>query len=374
MNFIIPVVVLTSLLCISVAEGYNFTSLGCWRDKGNANNPNKPRAIDSLEGTSDLLDGGFRRRENATEKCAELAYSLNFTIFAVSRGGECLGSENASMTWDFYMYGEEENCLNGKGGVKPRSMDVYYIEAGFDYDQCPDLEYDCHGDCCDQYLEGQQRCPGWYNPDTWCQESPDYCMPSTYNTTYIYAPSLGAAEVCNLECPPQCGYNDMTCYGKYWDGCDYSFCMPMYDYNQTYGDDYPYARQWSDYGNYDGNYGNDSCPMTCPTACSEFDIACPIGWDENGCSWGEYCMPQMYPMGDLECPGFCATICDWYNGEIACPIFSEDGCYIGNTCESGDDNGTCDSGMGMRMDENDHMMLRSGSPQGIQNFYNKLRF
>ena len=76
------------------------------------------------------MDGKFRRRENATEKCAELAYSLNFTIFAISRGGECLASANASINWDFWMYGEEENCENGKGGKRPRSMDVYYIEAG----------------------------------------------------------------------------------------------------------------------------------------------------------------------------------------------------------------------------------------------------
>ena len=77
-----------------------------------------------------MLDGNFRRRENATEKCAELAYSLNFTVFAVSRGGECLGSEMPEQGWEYYMYGEEENCVDGKGGKRPRSMDVYYIEAG----------------------------------------------------------------------------------------------------------------------------------------------------------------------------------------------------------------------------------------------------
>ena len=118
MNYLIPVIFLTSLLCISLTEGYNFTSMGCWRDKGKEGGLRNPRAIDSLEGTSDLLDGKFRKRENATEKCAALANSLNFTVFAVSRGGECLGSANASINWDFWMYGEEENCVDGKGGVK----------------------------------------------------------------------------------------------------------------------------------------------------------------------------------------------------------------------------------------------------------------
>ena len=91
--------------------------------------------------------------------------------------------------------------------------------VGFDYDECPALEYDCHGDCCDQEIphraDGEeQRCPGWHNPDTWCQESPDYCMPSTYDNSYRYAPSLGAAKECYLECPPQCGDNDWSCNFK----------------------------------------------------------------------------------------------------------------------------------------------------------------
>ena len=34
----------------------------------------------------------------------------------------------------------------------------------------------------------------------------------------------------------------------------------------------------------------------------------------------------------------------------------------------------CGDMPGMRMDENDHMMLRSGSPTGVQNFLKKLRF
>ena len=108
--------------------GYSYSSLGCWRDKGKANSSKRPRALDSLEGTSDLLDGKFRKRTNAIEKCAELASSLNLTIFAVSRGGECLGS--SSTNENFKKYGEGRKCKEGKGGNKPRSMDVYALETG----------------------------------------------------------------------------------------------------------------------------------------------------------------------------------------------------------------------------------------------------
>ena len=116
------------LFYISKFLGYSYSSLGCWRDKGKANSSKRPRALDSLEGTSDLLDGKFRKRTDAIEKCAELANSLNLAIFAVSRGGECLGSSSTNA--NFEKYGEGSNCKEGKGGNKPRSMDVYALETG----------------------------------------------------------------------------------------------------------------------------------------------------------------------------------------------------------------------------------------------------
>ena len=75
-----------------------------------------------------MLDGKFRRRTDAIEKCAELANSLNLAIFAVSRGGECLGLSSTNA--NFKKYGEGSNCKEGKGGNKPRSMDVYALETG----------------------------------------------------------------------------------------------------------------------------------------------------------------------------------------------------------------------------------------------------
>ena len=156
------------------------------------------------------------------------------------------------------------------------------------------------------------------------------------------------------------------------------FCMPSESYNQTYGSDYPYTRELSEYG----DNGNSSCPMTCPTACSEFDIPCPMGFDENGCSYGDYCTPSLYAIGEwgneIECPGACYTNCGWTFNEVACPIFSDDGCFVGNTCVPCDEEDIeecCEANsIATRMSESDHMMVRSGLPKGAQNFLDKLRF
>ena len=200
--------------------------------------------------------------------------------------------------------------------------------VGNDYDECHALEVECEGECCDANLPrfDTQRCPGYYNPETWCQESPDFCMPTTYNNTNSYTPSTGAAEQCYLQCPPMCSDNEMTCYGKYSDGCEYSYCM-----NGTYGYD-GYARQLSDYG----DYGNDSCPITCPAECSEFDIICSNGVDQNGCSYGDFCMPATYPLWEgVECQAVCPSSCDRNAGEVMCFMYSDEGCPTGNYCVVG---------------------------------------
>merc|ERR1711962_1635436 len=78
-----------------------------------------------------------------------------------------------------------------------------------------------------------------------------------------------------------------------------------------------------------GDYGNDSCPITCPAECSEFDIVCSNGVDENGCSLGDYCMPATYQLSDgVECPAACYDPCDWTAGEVSCPIYSDEGCLV----------------------------------------------
>ena len=51
-------------------------SFGCWRDTSN-------RAIPTVEGSSSLLDGAYKSRSNALQKCARVALERGYKIFAV---------------------------------------------------------------------------------------------------------------------------------------------------------------------------------------------------------------------------------------------------------------------------------------------------
>ncbi|XP_035661568.1 uncharacterized protein LOC118405866 [Branchiostoma floridae] len=98
-----------------------FTKLGCWRDKGNA-------AITPLEGTDPRLDGNFAFRENAIEKCYQVARSRGATVFALQSGGECFGSADGHSTYN--MYGPSTLCAeDGKGGSW--ANEVYQITAWY---------------------------------------------------------------------------------------------------------------------------------------------------------------------------------------------------------------------------------------------------
>ena len=96
---------------------------------------NVPRAIPSLEKKCDLLDGKYSTRDDAIEKCAECANSKGFEIFAISRNGECLSSENAM--GNYVLHGPSTKCNNkGTGGDQKnkRSMEVYKIVQGKEAD------------------------------------------------------------------------------------------------------------------------------------------------------------------------------------------------------------------------------------------------
>eukprot|EP00058_Branchiostoma_floridae_P013160 XP_002598648.1 hypothetical protein BRAFLDRAFT_67046 [Branchiostoma floridae] len=100
-----------------------FTKLGCWRDKGNA-------AITPLEGTDPRLDGNFAFRENAIEKCYQVARSRGATVFALQSGGECFGSADGHSTYN--MYGPSTLCAeDGKGGSW--ANEVYQITGQTQY-------------------------------------------------------------------------------------------------------------------------------------------------------------------------------------------------------------------------------------------------
>ncbi|CAH1256932.1 Hypp1756 [Branchiostoma lanceolatum] len=83
-------------------------SLGCWRDTPN-------RAIPSLEGTDLRLDGFFKNRDNAIDKCYQVALANDFPMFAVQNGGKCSGSADGLSTYN--RYGPATTCAaDGKGG------------------------------------------------------------------------------------------------------------------------------------------------------------------------------------------------------------------------------------------------------------------
>ncbi|XP_066296177.1 uncharacterized protein [Branchiostoma lanceolatum] len=95
-----------------------YTSLGCWRDSY------RTRAIPTLEGTDPRLDGNYRRRQNPTKKCYQVALSRGFTVFAVQNGGWCAGSADGVNTYD--KYGPSTAC-NKDGEGWGKANEVYQI-------------------------------------------------------------------------------------------------------------------------------------------------------------------------------------------------------------------------------------------------------
>ncbi len=96
-----------------------YETLGCFKDTSN-------RAIPTLEGKDNLLNGQYQSRSDAINKCYNAAKKRGFKIFALQNGGWCASSDEAEKT--FNKYGKSGNChKNGKGG--PWANQVYYIEG-----------------------------------------------------------------------------------------------------------------------------------------------------------------------------------------------------------------------------------------------------
>ena len=96
-----------------------YVSLGCFKDTAE-------RAIPILEKTDKILDGHYRTRENAIEKCLQIALNRGFNTFAVQHGGACFGSSTARNTYN--KYGSSSKCASdGKGG--PLANEVYAIRG-----------------------------------------------------------------------------------------------------------------------------------------------------------------------------------------------------------------------------------------------------
>ena len=93
-----------------------YQQLGCWADS-------LPRAIESFEGKSSILDGHYKYRKDPISKCYLAAKSKGYKVFAIQDDGQCLTSSTASDTFDIYE--KSTLCSNGLGG--PMANDVYLI-------------------------------------------------------------------------------------------------------------------------------------------------------------------------------------------------------------------------------------------------------
>ena len=96
----------------------SYRSVGCWRDRS-------ARAIPTLEGSDSRLNGEYEGRENAIQKCYQVASERGFKYFAVQNGGWCASSANAGVT--YRKYGKSTACRKGKGGGW--ANDVYVING-----------------------------------------------------------------------------------------------------------------------------------------------------------------------------------------------------------------------------------------------------
>ena len=96
---------------------FRVVNLGCWKDTGD-------RAIQSLEGKHDLLQGYYAFRSHPYDKCLEVARSLGYDVFALQDGGQCFSASNADLTYT--KFGESSFCeSDGEGG--PWANEVYKI-------------------------------------------------------------------------------------------------------------------------------------------------------------------------------------------------------------------------------------------------------
>ena len=94
-----------------------YETIGCFKD-------GLLPAIATLEGQDSILDGDYKTRQDAIDKCSQATKKRDFHVFAVQDGGMCSASATAHQT--FYQYGGSNACgADGRGGLGANQ--VYYI-------------------------------------------------------------------------------------------------------------------------------------------------------------------------------------------------------------------------------------------------------
>ncbi|XP_065650139.1 uncharacterized protein LOC105843710 isoform X2 [Hydra vulgaris] len=99
-----------------ITKKLSFKHAGCWADQ-------EVRSLIALERIASILDGSYKTRVNAINKCHFAAAERNYEVFALQDGGWCAAGNGDS----FKIYGTSLNCgADGKGGVFANA--VYIID------------------------------------------------------------------------------------------------------------------------------------------------------------------------------------------------------------------------------------------------------
>ena len=102
----------------------DYEARGCWKDGAS-------RVFQNLEGQSSFLDGSYKARTNAIQKCFQAALEKDWELFALQDGGQCFGSSNPSLNYKKLGIAEGRKCVDGKGG--PMVNQVYEISKWLTY-------------------------------------------------------------------------------------------------------------------------------------------------------------------------------------------------------------------------------------------------
>ena len=110
-----------------------YKSLGCYKYK-----PNMGMTV--LEGEDpDVLDGDYKLRTNAIEKCELVAMKKRYGVFAIHDGGACLVSRIQDPK--FNKYGISQDCKSDGKGASGASH--VYLTSGTEGMLRKNFEYMC---------------------------------------------------------------------------------------------------------------------------------------------------------------------------------------------------------------------------------------
>lgn len=119
-------------MCLSTYPLLTLTSpetgledLGCWADSEN-------KAIPSLEGGLPDSSSHWRERPDPVGVCRDATVARGWTVFAITLGGSCSSSADASETYNQYGELPSGECVDRRGGLWANSVYIVETETGGD--------------------------------------------------------------------------------------------------------------------------------------------------------------------------------------------------------------------------------------------------